>query len=145
MFCLHSNGTTGFENPGGPTNRSSPLPCHTHFETHIDRIAQITTLTSQLEVSLACNAKLKTRLLNALETLDILQAELDTERRKNDKCQWMNLTQELQRKNEEMQEVEEWLIKKGKPPHPDRTIPAIPLHPRLNVLLGSSREIQGQF
>ena len=117
MFGSYSNGTTGLENPGGPTNRSSPSihhHYHTHFETHIDRITQITILTSQLEASLACNTKLRTRLLNALETLDILQAELDTERRKDDKYMWMSLIQELQREKEEMQEVVESLIKKGK-------------------------------
>lgn len=83
--------------------------------THIDRIAQTTILTSQLEVSLARNANLRTRLLNALETLDILQAELDAERRRNDKHLWMNLVQELQREKEEMREVVESLIKRGKP------------------------------
>jgi len=81
--------------------------------THIDRIAQTTILTSQLEASLARNANLRTRLLNALETLDILQAELDAERRKNDKHLWMNLVQELQREKEEMREVVESLIKRG--------------------------------
>lgn len=88
--------------------------CHTHFETHIDRIAQITILTSQLEASLACSANLRTRLSNTLDTLDTLQAELDAERRKNDKHLWMNLIQELQREKEEMQEVVESLIRRGK-------------------------------
>jgi FtsZ-binding cell division protein ZapB len=73
-------------------------------------------LTSQLEASLAHNTKLKTRLSNALETLDILQAELDAERRKNDKYLWMNLIQELQREKEEMKEVVELLIKKVSSP-----------------------------
>ena len=82
--------------------------------THIDRITQTTILTSQLEASLARNANLRTRLLNALETLDILQAELDAERRRNDKHLWMNLVQELQREKEEMREVVESLIKRGK-------------------------------
>jgi len=69
----------------------------------------------QLEASLESNSKLKTRLFNALETLDILQVELDAERRKNDKHLWMNLIQELQREKEEMQEVVESLIKRGEP------------------------------
>jgi len=71
-------------------------------------------LTSQLEVSLAFNARLNTRLLTALDTLDTLQAELDAERRKNDKYLWINLIQELQREKDEMKEVVELLIKRGK-------------------------------
>jgi hypothetical protein len=71
-------------------------------------------LTSQLEASLAYNVNLNTRLLAALDTLDALQAELDAERRKNDKHLWMNLIQELQREKEEMKEVVELLIKRGK-------------------------------
>ena len=84
--------------------------------THIDRISQVTILTSQLEASLAYNVNVNTRLLAALDTLDTLQAELDVERRKNDKHLWMNLVQELQREKEEMRDVVELLIKKGKPP-----------------------------
>ena len=57
---------------------------------------------------------LNARLLTALDTLDILQAELDTERRKNDKYLWMSLIQELQREKEEMKEVVELLISRGK-------------------------------
>ena len=57
---------------------------------------------------------LNTRLLTALDTLDILQAELDAERRKNDKYLWMSLIQELQREKEEMKEVVELLIRRGK-------------------------------
>lgn len=70
-------------------------------------------MTSQLEASLVYNAKLRTRLLNALETLDTLQAELDVERRNNDKHMWMNLIRDLQREKDEMKDVVELLIKKG--------------------------------
>lgn len=87
---------------------------HTHFAAHIDLIPQITTLTSQLEASFAFNANLNTRLLTALDTLDTLQAELDAERRRNDKHLWVHLIQELQREKEEMKEAVESLIKKGK-------------------------------
>ena len=114
MFCLYPNGTAGFKNPGDPTDRSSPSIHRTHFAAHVDPISQITTLTSQLEASLAFNANLNTRFLTALDTLDTLQAELDAERRKNDKHMWVNLIQELQREKEEMKEVVELLIKKGK-------------------------------
>lgn len=114
MFCLYPNGTAGFKDPGDPTDRSSPSIYHTHFAAHIDPISQIITLTSQLEASFASNANLNTRLLTALDTLDTLQAELDTERRKNDKHLWVNLIQELQREKEEMKEVVELLLKKGK-------------------------------
>ena len=111
--------------------------------THIDHIAQTNILTSQLEASLARNANLRTRLLNALETLDILQAELDVERRKNDKHLWMNLVQELQREKEEMREVVESLIRRGELSIRAALSPLFRFHPRLNVPLGSSREIQG--
>jgi hypothetical protein len=67
----------------------------------------------QLEASLAYNARLNARLFTALDTLDILHAELDVERRKNDKYLWMNLIQELQREKDEMKEVVELLIRKG--------------------------------
>ena len=83
-------------------------------ETHVDLISQITILTSQLEASFAHNVNLNTRLLTTLDILDTLQAELDAERRKNDKHMWMHLIQELQREKEEMREVVELLIKKGK-------------------------------
>ncbi|KAF9646528.1 hypothetical protein BDM02DRAFT_3188740 [Thelephora ganbajun] len=73
---------------------------------------QITILTSQLEASITWNEKLNTRLSTALDTLDILHAELDAERRKNDKYLWMNLIQELQREKDEMKEVVELLIKR---------------------------------
>lgn len=118
LFYLFSNGTAArSKDTGVPTNRSSPSIHYCATPTagaHIDRIAQITILTSQLEASLAFNTNLKTRLLNALDTLDVLQAELDAERRKNDKHLWMNLIQGLQREKEEMQEVVELLIKRGK-------------------------------
>lgn len=114
MFCLYPNGTAGLKDPSDPTDRSSPSVHHTHFAAHIDPISQIITLTSQLEASFAHSANLNTRLLTALDTLDTLQAELDAERRKNDKHLWVNLTQELQREKEEMKEVVELLINKGK-------------------------------
>ena len=114
MFCLYPNGTAGLKDPGDPTNRSSPSIHHTHFAAHIDPIPQITTLTLQLEASFAHNTNLNTRLLTALDTLDTLQAELDAERRKNDKHLWVNLIQELQREKEEMKDVVGLLLKRGK-------------------------------
>ena len=42
-----------------------------------------------------------------LDTHDILQAELDAERKKNEKNLWMNIVQELQRERDEMKEVVE--------------------------------------
>jgi FtsZ-binding cell division protein ZapB len=128
VFSLYPDGTAAeFKNSGDPTNRSSPFPIHhpatPTFETHIDRITQIIILTSQLEASLAHNARINARLSTALDTLDILQAELDAERRKNDKHMWMNLIQELQREKDEMKEVVEFLIRKGKPfLHFDETV-----------------------
>ena len=49
-----------------------------------------------------------------LDTLNILQAELDVERKKNAKNLWMDIVQEVQRERDEMKEVVELLIWKGK-------------------------------
>lgn len=73
--------------------------------------------------------RLNTRLSTALDTLDVLHAELDTERRKNDRYLWMGLVQELQREKDEMKEVVELLIRKGehfictRPSPPWRSVP----------------------
>ena len=80
--------------------------------------------------------------MSALDTLDTVQAELDAERRKNDKYVWMNLIQELQREKEEMKEVVELLIKKGKLFPPPEFFNCSAAYPRSN---DPSREIQMQF
>ena len=119
--------TTPVLRPNKPLKFVFDPPCCTHFETHIDPVAQITILTLQLEASVAYNARLNARLSTALDTLDILQAELDAERKKNEKNLWMNIVQELQREKDEMKEVVELLIRKGTRPRPSQLLQSTPV------------------